>query len=168
MKGYLVFTGEPHLVFFSHNAFEPKEVSRQLFLHKKCKINQVGTSEKRAAVSNEFVNFIGNYFVRKFYDLFPVGINLNFVLIADDRKSLEHRCFERGINHETLACGTGSLASAIVAKELDLIDGDRIIIRPHRCRWTHSQAELVVEKIDENWFLKGHPQLLFEGNYLFE
>src|SRR5256885_896006 len=47
----------------------------------------------------------------------PKGTNANFVKSVDER-SIAIRTYERGVEGETLACGTGVVASAIIFYEL--------------------------------------------------
>jgi diaminopimelate epimerase len=54
----------------------------------------------------------------RYHEMFaPAGTNANFIKVTSE-KSLSIRTYERGVEAETLACGTGSIASAIVATHL--------------------------------------------------
>ncbi|MFH1148295.1 MAG: diaminopimelate epimerase [Pseudomonadota bacterium] len=51
----------------------------------------------------------------RFHEEFqPAGANANFVKVLD-KNSIAIRTYERGVEDETLACGTGSVAGAIIA-----------------------------------------------------
>jgi len=50
----------------------------------------------------------------------PAGTNFNAIVVAD-RQTLRMRTYERGVEDETLACGTGAVASAIVATAKGLV-----------------------------------------------
>jgi diaminopimelate epimerase len=52
---------------------------------------------------------------------FPEGINVNFIQVID-RHTLWQRTFERGVEGETLACGTGAVASTVIHARFGLID----------------------------------------------
>jgi len=60
----------------------------------------------------------------RYHEMFkPAGTNVNFleVVTEGDKKYLKIRTYERGVEAETLACGTGSLAGAYVAYKLGLV-----------------------------------------------
>jgi diaminopimelate epimerase len=66
--------------------------------------------------------------IRHRKDLFPEGTNVNFLEItAPDALSV--RTFERGVEDETLACGTGAVASALMSFRLGKITSTRIRVR---------------------------------------
>ena len=50
-------------------------------------------------------------------DFKPAGTNANFVHIQD-ANAITIRTYERGVEDETLACGTGSIAAAVIAAAL--------------------------------------------------
>lgn len=54
---------------------------------------------------------------------FPKGTNVNFVQVTGP-SSIAIRTFERGIEGETLSCGTGSTASALITAKTGKVAGD--------------------------------------------
>jgi len=67
-------------------------------------------------LNNEDVDRIGR--TTRYHELFkPAGTNVNFIQIQG-RHRIRIRTYERGVESETLACGTGSVAAALIAGSL--------------------------------------------------
>jgi diaminopimelate epimerase len=75
---------------------------------------------KQSGLSNIEEFNIAHYgsLVRWHPEFAPVGANANFIEVREDgeEKYLRIRTFERGVEGETLACGTGCMSAAIVAR----------------------------------------------------
>ena len=89
---------------------------------------------------------------------FPDGANVNFLsVISPD--TLRIRTFERGVENETLACGTGCVASAVVSYRLGKINSQTVTL--------HVQSgECVQVEFDREFqdvFLIGSAEIVFEG-----
>ncbi len=98
-------------------------------------------------------------------DFKPAGTNANFIRIHS-QELIEIRTYERGVENETLACGTGSIASAIVSATLGKVKSPVSV----------KTASGVVLKIhfdlenDEakNVYLEGDARVIFAGELTSE
>jgi diaminopimelate epimerase len=165
LRGYLVFTGEPHLVILSDNGFSLRDPVHHIFPTSYEESRAGNYSHRRMSTGSELVNFIGYYFVKNYRHIFPKGININFVRNIPGENIIEYRCFERGINKETLACGTGALACAFVMRSLERVSSYDIRLWPYRCRLHQQDAEIRVKKVRQGWQIFGWPTLLLEGRF---
>ncbi|KUJ94998.1 MAG: Diaminopimelate epimerase, partial [Desulfonauticus sp. 38_4375] len=73
-----------------------------------------------------------------------------------DRKKILLRTYERGVEVETYACGTGAAATAYVAFNLGLVDSTVELI-------TSGQEKLIISIERENLFLQGKAVLVYKG-----
>lgn len=102
--------------------------------------------------------------IRNRSDLFPEGTNVNVIEVLD-RHHIKMRTFERGVEEETLACGSGATASAIVAQLLSLIEPP-VIIHTHG-----GPLEVSFQLTDEmiiEIFLEGNAITVYEGTLFQE
>lgn len=63
---------------------------------------------------------LGNM-IRYHQDFSPAGTNVNFIKVQEPN-SIRIRTYERGVEAETLACGTGMVAASLIAAKLDLVE----------------------------------------------
>jgi len=89
----------------------------------------------------------------------PGGTNVNFVEI--NNKGLYIRTFERGVEEETLACGTGVTASAIASVLAGHFDTDSVNVK---ARGGNLKVGLNISnnKVSDIW-LTGPATFVFEG-----
>lgn len=152
LNAHFVFNGEPHLVFLSEYGF-PSELEEMIW--------------KNSEDSISFFHTIGEYINKKYCALFPNGVHINFARINLHRKMLEYRTYERAINCETLACGSGASAIAWTYWENNFISEKVIEIQPYRCAWYRSDAFLRVSKTTKGIILYGFPELVYKGEMLW-
>lgn len=81
----------------------------------------VNTGVPHAVIFVDNIDFDIIPYARKlrYNEIFPEGINVNFAKVLDDGR-IQVRTYERGVENETLSCGTGSCAVAYVARKLGL------------------------------------------------
>ncbi len=94
----------------------------------------------------------------RFHQAFePAGTNVNFIAVEGPGR-LSLRTYERGVEDETYACGTGAVASAVIARELGLT-GDETSIT------TTGGEELGVILREGKTYLRGAAELVFTGAF---
>lgn len=158
LSGFLIYTGEPHLVFFPDECM-PSQLANTIFIS--LKTNQ---NEKRKNFGSWLINHIGSHINKHYQDIFPAGINVNFARVINNTGIIEYRTYERGNNYETLACGTGATAVSYVAKKLRLVTSNIFTLIPIRCNWLQPNTELLVEKRTDGWYLLGKPNMIYMGH----
>lgn len=91
------------------------------------------------------------------HPLFEKRTNVNFVRPIDFH-SIQVRTYERGVENETLSCGTGSTASAIIAH---LKKGTQ---PPVKVLTSGGELEVGWEDFRHSVFLTGMASIVFEGD----
>jgi diaminopimelate epimerase len=92
----------------------------------------------------------------RLHDAFqPGGANVNFVQVDNDKLLI--RTFERGVEAETYACGTGVVAAALTAIEANLINSTVVVI-------IAKGGELSVILKDNDIYLSGPALKVYDGS----
>jgi diaminopimelate epimerase len=168
LNGFLVYTGEPHLVIFPETGFSISELQKFFFISSHQTTSAINSQERRIRFGSWLIDHIGMQLNKQYPHIFPNGINVNFVNIPAKNNAIEYRCFERGINKETLACGTGALASSFVSQRLGLTKEGQVSVWPHRCRWYDPKALILVDQNKQQWSLYGKPAMLLDGIFIVD
>ncbi len=94
----------------------------------------------------------------------PKGTNVNFVAVID-RRTLKVRTYERGVEDETLACGTGAVAAVLAAAQRKLVDSpaDALVQSGETLRIYFTRQKESFREI----YLEGRVKIVYQG-YLFE
>ena len=97
--------------------------------------------------------------IRRHASFGPAGANVDFV----SRKGavLRLRTYERGVEDETLACGTGAVASAIIAAEAEKM-ASPVTVETRSGEKLKVYFELI-EGNFRNVYLEGNARLVYEG-----
>ena len=87
-------------------------------------------------------------------------MNVNFIEKISN-ESFKIRTYERGVENETLACGTGSTASAICMNYLGKSQSNNITMK---CRGGDLKVEFISkDNLFTNINITGPAKLVFEG-----
>ena len=93
----------------------------------------------------------------------PAGANVNFISMLDPHH-IRIRTYERGVEDETLACGTGSIASALIASLVGKAESPVTLIPQSRLNlMVHFQSN------GQNFtdvYLQGDARSVYEGKML--
>jgi diaminopimelate epimerase len=139
-KIYSINTGVPHAIVFVENG-ELEKVN----------VNKIGS------------------FIR-YNDVFaPKGTNVNFVEIAENTKhDIFVRTYERGVESETLSCGSGSTASAIISSlqkslytPISVHTKGKDILKIYFEKEFDENEKLTIKNV----FLEGEVKIVYKGSF---
>lgn len=87
----------------------------------------------------------------------PKGTNANFIKVID-KKSIQIRTYERGVENETLACGTGSAAAALLSIKNGKTESPTNVITK-----SGKVLKIFFEEAANKLYLQGEARLVYSG-----
>ncbi|MFA6217230.1 MAG: diaminopimelate epimerase [Candidatus Omnitrophota bacterium] len=148
---------------------DPKSVKLNILLNlegRKLYVNLINTGVPHAVIFVEGldkIDVVGIGRKIRFLEQFsPAGTNVNFIELINEN-SLRIRTYERGVEDETLACGTGAVAAALIfAMKTDAVE--KIFV--------HTQSKEIVTvyfdrnaDVFKNVWLEGKARIVFQGQF---
>jgi diaminopimelate epimerase len=126
-----------------------------------CRISLIDTGVRHAVLFTdgqgmaEFDRLAGS--LRHNQRFAPGGANVNYAVVTG-KNSMRLRTFEKGVEGETLACGTGAAAVALAARETL---GDAVEL-PLEITVGSGQV-LTVGEDESGWWLQGEARIVYSG-----
>jgi diaminopimelate epimerase len=138
-------------------------------------VNQVNTGVPHAVLIGKNIENIDIMKVAppiRHHRSFPRGVNVDFVRIVN-RSRIQMRTYERGVEGETLACGTGATASAIISSLLGYAKSPvevavkggilKVYFRSIKCSTcAEASADRQVSSV-RDVYLEGEAKVVYEG-----
>jgi diaminopimelate epimerase len=94
----------------------------------------------------------------------PYGTNVDFVEVLDN-KSIKIRTYERGVEDETLACGTGVVASALITiRKLKTTSQKKMYVHTKSGEILKVYFDKLDNKFKDVW-LEGRARMVYKGEY---
>lgn len=93
----------------------------------------------------------------RYSSVFPEGTNVNFAKILDE-DTIMTRTYERGVERETLSCGTGAVSTAYVAKEINKVCKS---VNPVYIKTVGGVLQ-VIEKAD-GYYIRGEAKRIYDA-----
>ncbi|MFH0839572.1 MAG: diaminopimelate epimerase [Candidatus Omnitrophota bacterium] len=146
---------------------EPKDLRLDIVLHSASEEMNLAFVNTGVPHAVHIVKNLGAVDVKKigrqvrYHKIFaPEGANVDFIKIHGAR-AISMRTYERGVEGETFACGTGAVASAIIASEL------KNVRPPVKVRTFGGEVlRIYFKKKDKRYrdvYLEGAVKLVFDG-----
>ncbi|OED39033.1 diaminopimelate epimerase [PVC group bacterium (ex Bugula neritina AB1)] len=103
--------------------------------------------------------------IREHAHFSPSGTNVNFVQVINSQ-TISIRTYERGVEAETFACGTGATASAILASLVKKVENPvKVIVKGGTLRIDFERLEVEEAKSIRNVRMQGPATTVFKGEY---
>jgi diaminopimelate epimerase len=136
--------------------------------HRQLKVNFINTGVPHAVIFTEGldkieVSNLGRQ-IRHHKKFVPYGTNVDFVEVLDN-DTIKIRTYERGVEDETLACGTGAVASSLITScKLPARNLKKINVQTRSRETLHVYFDKTKNKFNNVW-LEGKARIVGEGVY---
>jgi len=163
-----IFDSEVEVQVNCHEVAGDKEFPDEYILPKGVKFrNYLNTGVPHVVLEVEDINKVDVYKIghdlryHQYYQ--PEGTNVNFIKKYENDNMLRIRTYERGVESETLSCGTGATAAALTYSKEANIENEEITVE--------TNGGLLKVKYSNNFkeiYLKGPVKEVFKGIYSLE